>query len=83
MQAGTVIGGAMLGLALLALGVAAPQAKAASAGYDYYLTGNAANTVTTTQPGLLLAGDYVASEYPGTLETSIRQGLAAARHITG
>ena len=43
-------------LALLALGVAAPQAKAASAGYDYYLTGNAANTVTTTQPGLLLAG---------------------------
>jgi cyanophycinase len=43
-------------LALLALGVAAPQAKAADVGYDYYLTGNAADKVTTTQPGLLLAG---------------------------
>jgi cyanophycinase len=43
-------------LAILALGVAAPQAKAASTGYDYYLTGNGADKVTTTQPGLLLAG---------------------------
>jgi cyanophycinase len=43
-------------LVLLALGVAAPQAKAASTGYDYYLTGNGADRVTTTQPGLLLAG---------------------------
>lgn len=42
--------------AILALGVAAPQAKAASTGYDYYLTGNGADKVTTTQPGLLLAG---------------------------
>ena len=40
-------------------------------------------SMTTAVSGLLLAGDYVASEYPGTLETSIRQGLAAARHITG
>jgi cyanophycinase len=43
-------------LALLALGIAAPQAKAAAAGYDYYLTGDPADKVTTTQQGLLLAG---------------------------
>ena len=43
-------------LALLALGVAAPRAQAASTGYDYYVTGDPADTVTTTQPGLLLAG---------------------------
>lgn len=35
----------------------------------------------TPVPGLLLAGDYVDSDYPGTLETAVRQGLAAARHI--
>ena len=32
----------------------------------------------TPVPGLLLAGDYIAGEYPGTLETAVRQGLAAA-----
>ena len=42
-------------LALLAL-VAAPQAKAADVGYTYYITGNSADTVATTQPGLILAG---------------------------
>jgi len=30
-------------------------------------------------PGLMLAGDYVASEYPGTLEGAVRSGVAAAR----
>lgn len=35
----------------------------------------------TPVPGLLLAGDYIASEYPGTLETAVRQGLAAAALI--
>ncbi len=43
-------------LALLALGLAPPQAKAASAGYDYYVTGDPTDTVTTTHPALLLAG---------------------------
>jgi squalene-associated FAD-dependent desaturase len=32
---------------------------------------------TTPLPGLLLAGDYVASEYPGTLEAAVRSGVAA------
>jgi uncharacterized protein with NAD-binding domain and iron-sulfur cluster len=29
----------------------------------------------------LLAGDYVASDYPGTLESAVRSGVAAARMI--
>jgi squalene-associated FAD-dependent desaturase len=33
----------------------------------------------TPVPGLLLAGDYVASDYPGTLEAAVRSGVAAAR----
>jgi squalene-associated FAD-dependent desaturase len=33
----------------------------------------------TPQPGLVLAGDYTASGYPGTLEAAIRSGVAAAR----
>ena len=33
----------------------------------------------TAIPRLLLAGDYVASEYPGTLEAAVRSGVAAAR----
>ena len=37
--------------------------------------------MTTPVPGLLLAGDYVDCDYPGTLETAVRRGLAAARHI--
>jgi len=32
----------------------------------------------TAVPGLMLAGDYVASEYPGTLEAAVRSGIAAA-----
>jgi squalene-associated FAD-dependent desaturase len=32
----------------------------------------------TAVPGLYLAGDYVASEYPGTLEAAVRSGIAAA-----
>jgi squalene-associated FAD-dependent desaturase len=35
----------------------------------------------TPIPGLLLAGDYVASDYPGTLEAAVRSGVQAARHI--
>jgi len=35
----------------------------------------------TPVPGLLLAGDYIDCDYPGTLETAVRQGLAAAQHI--
>ncbi len=33
----------------------------------------------TSQPGLLLAGDYTESPYPATLETAVRSGLACAR----
>jgi squalene-associated FAD-dependent desaturase len=32
----------------------------------------------TGVPGLFLAGDYVASDYPGTLESAVRSGIAAA-----
>jgi squalene-associated FAD-dependent desaturase len=35
----------------------------------------------TAVPGLMLAGDYVASEYPGTLEAAVRSGIAAARAV--
>ena len=37
----------------------------------------------TPLPGLLLAGDYVASDYPGTLEAAVRSGIAAAQNISG
>ena len=32
----------------------------------------------TAVPGLSLAGDYVAGDYPGTLESAVRSGVAAA-----
>ena len=35
------------------------------------------------QPGLVLAGDYTASDYPATLETAVRSGRAAARLALG
>ncbi|TMH81248.1 MAG: phytoene dehydrogenase, partial [Betaproteobacteria bacterium] len=35
----------------------------------------------TAVRGLALAGDYVASEYPGTLEAAVRSGIAAARAV--
>jgi len=35
----------------------------------------------TGLPGLWLAGDYVASDYPATLEAAVRSGVAAAREI--
>lgn len=35
----------------------------------------------TALKGLLLAGDYTASEYPATIEGAVRSGLAAARLI--
>ncbi len=37
----------------------------------------------TSIPGVWLAGDYVASDYPATLEGAIRSGVAAARSILG
>jgi squalene-associated FAD-dependent desaturase len=33
---------------------------------------------TAPVPGLMLAGDYVAGDYPGTLEAAVRSGVAAA-----
>jgi squalene-associated FAD-dependent desaturase len=36
---------------------------------------------TTPVSGLVLAGDYVASDYPGTLEAAVRSGVAAAGTI--
>jgi len=36
---------------------------------------------TTPLPGLLLAGDYVAGDYPATIEGAVRSGIAAARSV--
>jgi squalene-associated FAD-dependent desaturase len=35
----------------------------------------------TPVPGFYLAGDYTASDYPGTLEAAVRSGVACARAI--
>lgn len=35
----------------------------------------------TPHPGLWLAGDYVASEYPATIEAAVHSGVIAARSI--
>jgi squalene-associated FAD-dependent desaturase len=35
----------------------------------------------TPMPNLFLAGDYTASDYPGTLESAVRSGAACARMI--
>ena len=37
----------------------------------------------TGLPGLVLAGDYTAGDYPATLETAVRSGTAAARLVVG
>lgn len=37
----------------------------------------------TALPGLWLAGDYVAGDYPATIEGAVRSGVAAARKILG
>ncbi|MBS4097091.1 MAG: hydroxysqualene dehydroxylase HpnE [Sulfuricella sp.] len=37
----------------------------------------------TPLPGLLLAGDYTAGDYPATLEGAVRSGIAAAQAILG
>ena len=37
----------------------------------------------TPLPGLLLAGDYTAGRYPGTLEGAVRSGLACAQAVLG
>jgi squalene-associated FAD-dependent desaturase len=36
----------------------------------------------TGLPGLVLAGDYTAGDYPATLESAVRSGLAAAKLVT-
>ncbi len=38
-------------------------------------------TTKTPLPGLLLAGDYVASDYPATIESAVRSGIAAAQAV--
>jgi thioredoxin reductase len=35
----------------------------------------------TPIPGLWLAGDYLDSEYPATLESAVRSGVAAAARV--
>jgi uncharacterized protein with NAD-binding domain and iron-sulfur cluster len=35
----------------------------------------------TALPGLWLAGDYVASDYPATIEGAVRSGIRAARLV--
>lgn len=35
----------------------------------------------TPLPGLWLAGDYTASDYPATLEAAVRSGIDSARHV--
>jgi len=37
--------------------------------------------VDTALPGLAIAGDYTASDYPATLEAAVRSGVAAARAV--
>ncbi|HEX5341432.1 MAG TPA: hydroxysqualene dehydroxylase HpnE [Duganella sp.] len=37
----------------------------------------------TGLPGLVLAGDYTAGDYPATLEMAVRSGVAAARLLKG
>lgn len=38
-------------------------------------------TNATAYPGLWLAGDYTASDYPATIESAVRSGLAAAEGV--
>ena len=38
---------------------------------------------TTALPGLVVAGDYVAGDYPGTLEAAVRSGVAAGVAAAG
>jgi len=35
----------------------------------------------TAVPGFHLAGDYTASDYPATLESAVRSGLASAQAV--
>jgi squalene-associated FAD-dependent desaturase len=37
--------------------------------------------ITTPLPGLWLAGDYIESEYPATLESAVRSGVRCAQEI--
>jgi predicted NAD/FAD-dependent oxidoreductase len=37
----------------------------------------------TDVPRLVLAGDWTANDYPSTLESAVRSGIAAARHLLG
>jgi uncharacterized protein with NAD-binding domain and iron-sulfur cluster len=40
-------------------------------------------TEETPYRGLALAGDYLASDYPATLESAVRSGVKAARLLDG
>jgi len=43
--------------------------------------GTARPAMRTPLPGLVLAGDYIEGDYPGTLEAAARNGVAAARAL--
>lgn len=45
--------------------------------------GLARPATVTARPDVWLAGDYVAGDYPATLEGAVRSGIAAARAIMG
>jgi monoamine oxidase len=40
-------------------------------------------STATTHPGLWLAGDYTASDYPATIEGAVRSGVKVAADILG
>ena len=46
-----------------------------------FRTGDEIYAVGQTLPGLFLAGDYTASDYPATLESAVRSGQGAATAI--
>jgi uncharacterized protein with NAD-binding domain and iron-sulfur cluster len=39
-------------------------------------------TMRTTRPNVVLAGAWVASDWPATMEAAVRSGVAAARALT-
>ncbi len=52
----------------------------ATPSYDAVSVG-ARPAVTTGRPGLVVAGDWTASELPATIEAAVRSGRAAAAHV--
>jgi hydroxysqualene dehydroxylase len=41
------------------------------------------DALAASHPGIALAGDYVFHDYPATLESAVRSGIAAARSLLG